>query len=302
MARAGIGSRRGMETLIQEGRVTINGVTAGLGDRVGPSDRLMLDGRPLRIVPVELSKPRLVMYHKPVGELVTRDDPRGRPTVFETLRHALPERGDGRWIAIGRLDFNTSGLLLLTNSGDLAQRMMHPAGGMQREYAVRVLGELMPEHRRQLLAGVSLPDGPAHFDTLENAGGEGANRWYRVTLGEGRNREVRRLFEAVGLTVSRLMRVRFGPYELPRGLKQGRLIELDPDSVRQLEQGQAQPSIGQRPAPARTTRPLGAAACKPSQARQSSKPGRSGDSRRAANAGNPAKPGRAKPAPARRRG
>ena len=262
LARAGIGSRRGMETLIQEGRVTVNGVTAGLGDRVRASDRVMLDGRPLRIVPMELTKPRLVMYHKPVGELVTRDDPRGRPTVFETLRHALPERGDGRWIAIGRLDFNTSGLLLLTNSGDLAQRLMHPAGGMQREYAVRVLGELMPEQRRQLLAGVSLSDGPAHFDTLENAGGEGANRWYRVTLGEGRNREVRRLFEAVGLTVSRLMRVRFGPFELPRGLKQGRLLELDPDVVSRLEQVPSPTAVTPRLAPAKKARGPGAPARK----------------------------------------
>jgi 23S rRNA pseudouridine2605 synthase len=211
--------------------VTVNGSRAALGQRVSAGDRVVLDGRTVQVGPRETA-PRVILYHKPSGEIVSRNDPQGRPTVFERI----PEARDPRWIAIGRLDFNTSGLLLLTDSGDLAHRFMHPSFGLTREYAVRILGALSPEQKRRLLEGVTLEDGPAHFDLLEEGGGEGSNRWYRVILQEGRNREVRRLFQAVGLTVSRLIRVAFGPIHLPRNLRQGRYVELDEDTVRTLLQ------------------------------------------------------------------
>jgi 23S rRNA pseudouridine2605 synthase len=170
------------------------------------------------------------MYHKPEGEIVSRDDPDGRPSVFA----ALPRIRGGRWITVGRLDFNTSGLLLFTTSGELANKLMHPSSELVREYAVRVLGELTPEAQKQLLEGVELEDGKANFASLEDAGGEGANRWVRVTLFEGRNREVRRMFEAVGGTVSRLIRVRYGPFVLPPQLKRGRCRELSEIEVKEL--------------------------------------------------------------------
>jgi 23S rRNA pseudouridine2605 synthase len=170
------------------------------------------------------------MYHKPEGEIVSRDDPDGRPSVFA----ALPRIRGGRWITVGRLDFNTSGLLLFTTSGELANKLMHPSSQLVREYAVRVLGELAPEAQKQLLEGVELEDGKASFASLEDAGGEGANRWFRVTLFEGRNREVRRMFEAVGCTVSRLIRVRYGPFVLPPQLKRGRCRELSEEEVKEL--------------------------------------------------------------------
>jgi 23S rRNA pseudouridine2605 synthase len=222
LAAAGLGSRREIETWIEAGRVAIAGRTSKLGDRAQPSDTVTLDGKT-----VTLSKPsaaRVLLYHKPVGELVTRSDPEGRPTVFSRLP-------PGRWVAVGRLDFNTSGLLLLTDSGELANRLMHPRYELEREYAVRVLGQ--PDLPK-LRAGVALEDGPAAFDRIEPAPGrsvEGANRWYRVVLREGRNREVRRLFEAVGTKVSRLIRVRYGSVELPPDLETGKWRELAPGRV-----------------------------------------------------------------------
>jgi len=216
LAAAGIGSRREIEEWIVAGRISVNGEPADVGQKVGPGDRVRVNGKlmPLRFAP---RIPRVVLYHKPEGEIVSRDDPEGRPTVFDRL----PVLRKGRWIAVGRLDFNTSGLLLFVNDGELANKLMHPRYELDREYAVRIMGELDDVQKQALLAGIKLEDGPAKFNTLFDAGGEGANHWYRVTLSEGRNREVRRMFEALSLTVSRLMRVRYGPVALPSRLKRG---------------------------------------------------------------------------------
>jgi 23S rRNA pseudouridine2605 synthase len=222
LAAAGLGSRREIERWIAAGRVTLNGQVAKLGDRAAPGDAVAVDGKPFESP--QKTTARVLLYHKPVGELVTRSDPEGRPTVFARLP-------PGRWVAVGRLDFNTSGLLLLTDSGELANRLMHPRYELEREYAVRVLGQ--PDLQK-LRAGVTLEDGRAAFDRIEPAPGrstEGANRWYRVVLREGRNREVRRLFEAVGTQVSRLIRVRYGSIELPPDLDAGKWRELAPDTV-----------------------------------------------------------------------
>lgn len=229
LAQAGIGSRREMEEWIQAGRVNVNGETAQLGQLVGPADRVKVNGK---LVNLYFSKrvPRVILYHKPEGEIVSRDDPDGRPSVFR----ALPRVRGGRWIAVGRLDFNTSGLLLFTTSGELANKLMHPSSELEREYAVRVLGDLTAEAKEQLLKGVVLEDGPAAFSCLEDAGGEGANRWYRATLFEGRNREVRRMFEAVGCKVSRLIRVRYGVFQLPSWLRRGKSQEVDEQEVSRL--------------------------------------------------------------------
>jgi len=221
LARSGLGSRRDMETWIAAGRVTVNGAPASLGQRVTAGDRIKVDDH-LVAPRWETRLPRVLVYHKPAGEIVSADDPGGRPTVFDRL----PRVKGGRWIAVGRLDYNTSGLLVLTTSGDLAARLMHPRYEVEREYAVRVDGELSGEEERRLLEGVQLEDGAARFDSLAYEGGEGRNRWYRVVLREGRNREVRRLFDAIGRSVSRLMRVRFGPIALPRGLRRGQSREL----------------------------------------------------------------------------
>ncbi|HJW26175.1 MAG TPA: pseudouridine synthase [Rhodocyclaceae bacterium] len=230
LAQAGIGSRREMEEWIAAGRVNVNGETAQIGQLVGPNDRVKVNGRLVNLRFVSNRAPRVLMYHKPEGEIVSRDDPDGRPSVFE----ALPRMRSGRWIAVGRLDFNTSGLLLFTTSGELANKLMHPSSQLIREYAVRVLGDLTEEAKKQLVSGVELEDGPASFASLEDAGGEGANHWYRVTLYEGRNREVRRMFETVGCTVSRLIRVRYGPFTLPPLLKRGKSRELDEQEVKRL--------------------------------------------------------------------
>lgn len=229
LAQAGLGSRREMEEWIGEGKVAVNGKVAQIGMSVFPGDRVKVNGR---LVTLRFSDrlPRVLLYHKPEGEIVSRSDPGGRPTVFA----ALPRLRGGRWVAVGRLDINTSGLLLFTSSGELANRLMHPSTNLLREYAARVLGELTVEAREQLKKGVMLEDGEAAFATLEEAGGEGANRWYRVSLHEGRNREVRRLFEAVGCKVSRLIRVRYGPFVLPPRLKRGHCLELTEEEVKRV--------------------------------------------------------------------
>jgi 23S rRNA pseudouridine2605 synthase len=226
LAQAGVGSRREMEEWIERGRVTVNGKPATLGMRVTPDDQIRVDRRLVQRRSA-FKAPRILIYHKPEGEIVSRDDPDKRASVFDKL----PRMRGAKWIAIGRLDFNTSGLLIFTTSGDLANRLMHPRFEVEREYAVRLLGELDPQQIAQLKEGVELEDGPARFDQLEDAGGEGANHWYRVTLREGRNREVRRMFELVGLKVSRLMRTRFGIINLPPRLGRGKTLELEASDV-----------------------------------------------------------------------
>lgn len=229
LADAGIGSRREMEELIIAGRVSVNGEPAHIGQRVGPNDLVRVNGKPITRTNTK-KPPRVILYHKPAGEIVSHDDPGGRANVFARL----PKMKVGKWLSVGRLDLNTEGLLILTTSGDLSNRLLHPRYGNEREYAVRVLGELGPQQRQTLLDGVALDDGPASFGMIEFIGGEGSNRWYRVTLNEGRNREVRRMFEAVGLTVSRLIRTRFGDIVLPTTLRRGRWEELDPKLVSAL--------------------------------------------------------------------
>ena len=227
LALAGLGSRREMETLIESGRVTVNGEPAQLGMSVGPEDVIRLDKRPVRL-PKGEQMPRMLLYHKLEGEIVSRDDPENRASVFEKL----PRLRGAKWVAVGRLDFNTCGLLIFTTSGDLANHFMHPRYEVEREYAVRVLGELNEEQLHQLTEGIALDDGVASFDVIQDRGGEGVNHWYQVILREGRKREVRRLFEVLGLQVSRLMRVRFGPVNLPARLKRGQMLELSPKEVR----------------------------------------------------------------------
>lgn len=222
LADAGVGSRREMEELIIAGRVSVNGEPAHIGQRVGAQDQVKVNGR-LVARPNASKPPRVILYHKPAGEIVSHDDPAGRATVFARL----PKMKMGKWLSVGRLDLNTEGLLILTTSGDLANRLMHPRYGAEREYAVRVLGELAPEQQARMVEGIELDDGVAKFGVLEYLGGEGSNRWYRATLHEGRNREVRRMFEAAGVTVSRLIRTRFGEVVLPRNLRRGRWEELD---------------------------------------------------------------------------
>ena len=229
LAQAGVGSRRDMEELILDGRITVNGEPAHIGQRISFGDHVKVNGKPIkfRIAP---PPPRVIAYHKPAGEVVTNDDPQQRPTVFRRL----PRLGQGKWQAVGRLDINTEGLLLFTNSGELANQLMHPRFGVEREYAVRVLGTLVDDQREELLEGVDIDGHEASFRSIEDGGGEGANHWYRVVITEGRNREVRRMFEAVGLTVSRLIRIRYGSVVLPRGLKRGMWVDLDDADVRTI--------------------------------------------------------------------
>ncbi len=232
LAQAGIGSRREMETWIEAGRVAVNGAVAKLGMRVSEGDKVLVDGRHIRLrLQAEQAMPRVLLYHKQEGEIVSRDDPDGRTSVFD----ALPKLRGQKWIAIGRLDFNTSGLLIFTTSGELANRLMHPRFEVEREYAVRVQGEMTPEQMRQMTKeGIELEDGLVRFEQLSDEGGEGYNHWYRMVLKEGRNRVVRRTFEALGLPVSRLMRVRFGIINLPPRIKRGMMAELGDGEVRKI--------------------------------------------------------------------
>ncbi|MDR0564051.1 MAG: pseudouridine synthase [Azoarcus sp.] len=243
LAQAGIASRRQIEAWIEEGRIQVNSQTATLGQKITPGDRVKVNGRLVHLR-THARPPRVLIYHKPEGEIVSRDDPEGRPSVFEHL----PSLRRGRWIAIGRLDFNTSGLLLFTDDGNLANQMTHPRYEVEREYAVRLLGELNDEQIKTLTEGIALEDGLARFIALRPEGGEGANRWYRVVLREGRNREVRRMFEAVGIIVSRLMRVRFGTVSLPPRLKRGMWMEMPEEDACRL---------AGVPVPAKTKRPSG---------------------------------------------
>lgn len=225
LAESGLGSRREMERLIEAGRVTVNGQVAPIGMRVGPADVVRID-RHIVARRAE-TKTRIILYHKPEGEIVSRDDPDGRPHVFENL----PMIRGGRWIAVGRLDYNTEGLLIFTNSGELANNLAHPRFEVEREYAVRIVGVLTPQQADELRQGILLEDGPAAAAELQDCGGEGTNHWYRVVVTEGRQREVRRMFEAMGFMVSRLIRTRFGQLTMPRRLAKGRWHELEPIEV-----------------------------------------------------------------------
>ncbi len=233
LARAGFGSRREIESWISEGRISVNGKLATLGERVSDTDVIRVNGHVVSKTRIEHShRCRVLVYHKPVGEVTSRSDPEGRPTVFDNL----PSLRNGRWIAVGRLDINTSGLLLFTNDGELANRLMHPSYTIEREYAVRVLGEISKETLQKLHEGVALEDGTARFTSIVDGGGEGANHWYHVRLDEGRNREVRRLWESQGVTVSRLTRVRYGPISLPRRIRPGKWEELKGEELSRLRQ------------------------------------------------------------------
>jgi 23S rRNA pseudouridine2605 synthase len=230
LARMGLGSRREIESWIKQGRITVGGKLAKLGDSITTEDRVQLDKKQIKFPNKTDSKTRVIAYHKPAGEICTRKDAEGRTTVFSKL----PRLKGSRWIGIGRLDINTYGLLLFTNDGDLANRLMHPSSGIDREYAVRVVGKVDQEMLDRLQSGVELEDGPAHFSDIVDSGGDGANHWYHVTLMEGRNHEVKRLWESQGITVSRLIRVRFGPVVLSRSSRVGTIRELDDREINEL--------------------------------------------------------------------
>src|SRR5438045_8198331 len=241
LAQCGYGSLRGLEELIIAGRITVNRQPAEVGQKVGPNDQVRINGElvRLRFAP---PRTRVLLYHKPAGEIVSRADPEGRPNVFDKL----PKLGNAKWIAVGRLDFNSEGLLLFTNSGELANRLMHPRYEVDREYAVRVMGRLTDEQQRTLIAGVTLDDGVARCQSVEDAGGDddASNHWYRVVLREGRNREVRRIFEALGVMVSRLIRTRYGVVAMPTAIKRGEWLELEPAAVNALVESAG---LSQRP-------------------------------------------------------
>lgn len=230
LANAGIASRRQLEAWIQDGRITVNGRKATIGDRMTYHDKVCVDGREIKLIKSQNKKSRVLLYHKPEGEICTRNDPEGRPTIFERL----PIIRNSRWICVGRLDFNTSGLLLITNDGDLANTLMHPSSQIEREYAVRIRGSVTQATLDQLKKGLALEDGLARFDQILDAGGTGTNHWYHVVVKEGRNRLVRRLWETLGFSVSRLIRIRFGPTYLPAGLRRGRHIELSDEEISEL--------------------------------------------------------------------
>lgn len=230
LARIGLGSRRGLEEIIKAGRISINGKVATLGDRATLTDEIRVDGRPVRLKAEREKRRRVLAYYKPEGEICSVSDPEGRPTVFDRL----PKLTGDRWVMVGRLDINSSGLLLFTNDGELAHRLMHPSSQVVREYAVRVLGEVTPQIASTLTAGVELEDGFAKFDDIKEGGGTGVNKWYHVTIKEGRKREVRRMFESQALKVSRLIRTRYGTMILPKELRTGRFIELDAKEIGKL--------------------------------------------------------------------
>ena len=283
LARAGLGSRRAVEQWIAEQRVRVNGKVAAPGAAVARDDRVSVDGRHYRVVAAPGRRARWLRYHKPAGEVSTRSDPQDRPTVFDSLPR-LREAG-GRWVALGRLDINTTGLMLFTDDGALANALMHPSRAVEREYAVRVHGPVEPGTLERLKTGIELEDGPARFDRIVDAGGEGSNHWYHVVLHEGRRNEVRRLWEAVGCRVARLTRVRFGPVTLPRRLRPGRFEDLSAAEIAALERIAGAPAT----AGGLTLEPLGR--------RRANKP----PARRKAAARRPAGGGRARARPGDRR-
>lgn len=270
LAQSGVGSRRDLEQMIADGRVTVNGQAAHTGQRISYGDKIAVNGKPVKVRIAPLPA-RVIAYHKPAGEVVTHDDPQQRPTVFRRL----PRLPQGKWQSVGRLDINTEGLLLFTNSGDLANRLMHPRFGVEREYAVRILGSLSDENRAKLLEGVDVDGQVAAFKSIEDGGGDGANRWVRVVITEGRNREVRKLFDTVGHAVSRLIRIRYGSVVLPKGLRRGVWVDLpveDVKALRSMTSGGAQPagSGGHKPARA-------GAGTTGSRGRRNAKRGRQGE-------------------------
>ena len=230
LARAGFGSRREIERWIADGRISIDQRVATLGDRVSGNEKIKIDGKPVSLKAIQQPETKVIAYHKGMGTVCSRDDPEGRPTVFDDF----PRLKNGRWILVGRLDINTTGLLLATNNGELANRLMHPKYEVKREYAVRIYGEVTQQMQENLRKGVELEDGPAHFDRITAQGGEGKNQWFVVELHEGRNREVRRLWESQGVQVNRLVRNKFGTVSMPRRLKRGDCEELNPKQIEQL--------------------------------------------------------------------
>lgn len=273
LAQSGVGSRRDIEQMIEDGRIEVNDQVAHIGQRISYGDRIKVAGRPIK---VRIAPPpaRILAYHKPVGEVVTHDDPQGRPTVFRRL----PRLQNGKWMSVGRLDLNTEGLLLFTNSGDLANQLMHPRFGVEREYAVRVLGTLDDASRAKLLSGVEVEGQQASFLSISNGGGEGVNQWYRVVITEGRNREVRKLFDAVGLTVNRLIRVRYGAIVLPRGLKRGIWVELGESDVRAVKSlaGMDRQDFAQPQGQGQQGRAANKSQQRPQNGAKGGKPGRNG--------------------------
>lgn len=263
LARAGLGSRRQLEDWIREGRVEVDGKRAELGQKVSGHERIVIDGQRVQLTPVAQAAPEVIVYHKPVGQVCSRDDPEGRPTVFD----ALPEPKQGRWVSVGRLDINTSGLLLFTTDGELAHRLTHPSQEIEREYAVRLLGDVDMPMLERLVEGVELDDGPARFVAIEESGGKGVNRWFHVIIKEGRNREVRRLWESQGVTVSRLSRVRYGPVVLDRSLRPGRFRVLDKQEQKRLYQAVGL-AADTKPAPAKKTQRRPAAPGRETRARR----------------------------------
>jgi len=302
LAQAGLGSRREMESLIREGKVRVNGEPAQVGMRVRAGDVIRV-GRRQVTVRDDAKLPRVILYHKPEGEIVSHDDPQGRPTVFEKL----PAMRRGKWLAVGRLDYNTSGLLIFTTSGELANRLMHPRFEVEREYAVRIIGKLPDDKVRDLTRGVRLEDGMARFEELEERGGRGTNNWYRVVLREGRNRVVRRMFDAVGYKVSRLMRVRFGVVSLPFGLRRGGWRELEDDQTGRImawSETLVDPQQAEPPTAVRLTPPAAAGRTDKRAAAKRPAPGRPAPGRPAPGrpaAGRPAggRPAAARPASGR---